>query len=87
MSEYFDGKRKQFDLPLKHFGTAFQTSILTSVRKITYGKTSSYGGIAKNIGIEKAVRAVGNANRMNKILIIIPCHRVIGSKGKLSTVK
>ena len=83
MNEYFSGKRKTFDLPLYFEGTEFQKSVWNELRKIPYGITVSYKDIAEGINNEKAVRAVGNANNKNKIMIIVPCHRVIGKNGKL----
>lgn len=82
--EYFDGTRKEFDLPVKLTGTEFQVSVLRALREIPYGKTVSYGDIAKRIGRPKAVRAVGAANGRNPIPIVVPCHRVIGSTGDLT---
>ncbi len=84
LHEYFSGKRKIFELPLKLVGTEFQKSVWKALQKIPYGKTASYLDIAKAIGNPKAVRAVGMANNKNKIPIIIPCHRVIGENGKLT---
>lgn len=83
LNEYFDGKRMEFDLPLELKGTNFQIQVWNELRKIPYGKTKSYKDIAKLINNPKAARAVGNANNKNPISIIIPCHRVIGSSGKL----
>lgn len=83
LSEYFDKKRQKFDLPLELNGTNFQKQVWHELSKIPYAKTRSYKEIAKLIGNPKASRAVGNANNKNKIAIIIPCHRVIGSSGKL----
>lgn len=83
LEEYFDGKRKEFDLPLKQEGTEFQKKVWNALSKIPYGETRTYKEIAKMIGNEKASRAVGMANNKNNIPIIIPCHRVIGSNGKL----
>ncbi len=83
MNEYFSGKRKTFDLPLYFEGTEFQKSVWNELRKIPYGITVSYKDIAEGINNEKAVRAVGSANNKNKIMIIVPCHRVIGKNGKL----
>ena len=83
LEEYFDGKRKEFDLPLKQEGTEFQKKVWNALSKIPYGETRTYKEIAKMIGNEKASRAVGMANNKNNIPIIIPCHRVIGSDGKL----
>lgn len=84
LEEYFAGKRKDFDLPLKLNGTEFQVSVLDALQTIPYGETTSYGAIAKQIGRPKAVRAVGAANGRNPIPIIVPCHRVIGSSGHLT---
>ncbi len=81
--EYFEGKRKKFDLPVKLDGTDFREKVWKELMKIPYGKTYSYKKIAIKIGNENASRAIGGANNKNKIAIIIPCHRVIGSNGKL----
>ena len=83
MEEYFLGKRKCFDLPLYFNGTDFQKSVWKALTEIPYGEVVSYQDIARKINNEKAVRAVGNANNKNKIMIMIPCHRVIGKNGKL----
>ncbi|BDR83877.1 methylated-DNA--[protein]-cysteine S-methyltransferase [Clostridium tetani] len=83
LKEYFLGKRKEFDLPLLPKGTDFQQKVWKALREIPFGETKSYGEIAKNIGNPKALRAVGMANNKNPISIFIPCHRVIGSNGKL----
>jgi len=83
-SEYFDGKRKSFDLPLSLQGTDFQKKVWKALKNIPYGKTISYGEIAAKIGNPKACRAVGLANNRNPISIIIPCHRVIGHNGSLT---
>lgn len=84
LGEYFDGKRKDFDLPLRPDGTEFQLAVLDALCEIPYGTTVSYRDIAERIGRPKAVRAVGAANGRNPIPIIIPCHRVIGSSGDLT---
>jgi methylated-DNA-[protein]-cysteine S-methyltransferase len=84
LSEYFAGRRKEFDLPLKLNGTEFQVSVLEALQGIPYGQTTSYGEIARRIGRPKAVRAVGAANGRNPIPIVVPCHRVIGSTGDLT---
>lgn len=84
LEAYFEGKLKEFDLPLRPGGTEFQRRVLEELRKIPYGTTCSYGDIARRIGNPKAVRAVGAANGRNPIPIIIPCHRVIGSSGDLT---
>lgn len=84
LGEYFQGKREAFDLPLAPRGTPFQRKVWAAVREIPYGTTRTYGDIAKKTGNPKAYRAVGMANRENPILILIPCHRVIGSDGSLT---
>ncbi len=81
--EYFDGKRKQFDIPYKLSGTDFQKKVWSALCAIPYGETRSYKDIAKAVGNEKASRAIGMANNKNPITVIVPCHRVIGSSGKL----
>ena len=83
LGEYFDGKRLEFDLPLFFEGTDFQRKIWALLLTIPYGKTRSYGDIAKQAGTPKGARAVGLANNRNPIAIICPCHRVIGSDGSL----
>jgi methylated-DNA-[protein]-cysteine S-methyltransferase len=83
-NEYFVGKRKTFDLPLKLYGTDFQLSVWNALMTIPYGETRSYGEIAKQIGNARACRAVGMANHWNPIVIIVPCHRVIGADGSLT---
>lgn len=83
LDEYFKGKRKNFDLPLSIEGTDFRKKVWEALLKIPYGEVKNYGQIAETIGNPKAMRAVGQANRANQIPIIIPCHRVIGSKGDL----
>lgn len=83
IEEYFNGTRKSFDLPLAPKGTEFQKKVWKALLNIPYGYTCSYKDIAISIGNEKACRAVGNANNKNPILIIIPCHRVIGANGDL----
>lgn len=83
LSEYFLGKRKSFDVPIKMKGTDFQMKCWEGLRTIPYGETRTYQEMARFAGNEKAVRAVGGANHNNPISIIIPCHRVIGKNGKL----
>lgn len=80
---YFAGKRKIFDLPLAPKGTEFQQNVWKALQEIPYGETRSYGDIAKRIGNPKAYRAVGMSNNKNPLPIFIPCHRVIGTNGKL----
>ncbi|HET8551184.1 MAG TPA: methylated-DNA--[protein]-cysteine S-methyltransferase [Gammaproteobacteria bacterium] len=84
LDEYFAGERRDFDLPLKPEGTAFQQSVWRALRDIPYGGTESYGALAKRIGKPKAVRAVGASNGLNPLPIVIPCHRVIGANGSLT---
>lgn len=82
LEEYFTGKRKDFDLPLKQEGTDFQQKAWSFLGTIPYGETASYKKQAIAIGSPKACRAIGSANGKNKIAIIIPCHRVVNeSKG------
>lgn len=83
LDEYFAGTRKQFNLPLAPEGTEFQKRTWTALQDIPYGATCSYKDIAESIGCGKGCRAVGLANNRNPIVIVIPCHRVIGSNGKL----
>lgn len=83
IEEYFEGKRKFFDIPISIKGTEFQEKVWKALLKIPYGETKSYEDVAKMIGCPKGARAVGMANHNNKIIIIIPCHRVIGKNGKL----
>lgn len=84
INEYFAGKRREFDIPLKTHGTEFQQRVWSELRKIPYGETRSYQDIAAAVGNIKAVRAVGGANNRNNILIITPCHRVIHKNGDVS---
>lgn len=84
LQEYFAGKREDFDLPLAPQGTPFQQQVWKQLCRIPYGETISYGELARRIGNPNASRAVGLANGSNPIPIIIPCHRVIGSNGKLT---
>lgn len=84
LREYFAGRRKDFPLPLKAEGTEFQRSVWRALLKIPYGETRSYKQVAEMAGNEKACRAVGMANHNNPIMILIPCHRVIGSDGSMT---
>lgn len=84
LREYFDGTRTSFSLELDFAGTEFQKRVWHALLTIPYGETRSYGQIAQQIGNPSAVRAVGAANGKNPISIIAPCHRVIGSTGKLT---
>jgi len=83
LEEYFTKKRRTFDLVLRPTGTAFQKQVWNALLRIPYGETRSYKQIAEEIGNPKACRAVGMANNRNPILIVIPCHRVIGADGSL----
>lgn len=83
VEDYFKGNLQFFDLPLNPKGSEFQKKVWRALLSIPYGETRSYGEIAKQIGKEKAARAIGGANHVNPISIVIPCHRVIGANGKL----
>lgn len=84
LDEYFKGERREFSLALQPEGTGFQKAVWQQLAAIPYGQTASYGDVARALGNPQAVRAVGAANGQNPISIIIPCHRVIGSNGKLT---
>lgn len=84
LGEYFSGKRREFALPLYYAGTEFQRQVWKELQSIPYGETRSYQDIAASIGKPKAVRAVGQANNKNPIMIIVPCHRVIYKNGDIS---
>jgi len=84
LNDYFAGKRTDFDLKLSPTGTEFQNQVWQALLKIPYGTTTSYGALAKQLGRPKASRAVGAANGQNPLAIVVPCHRVIGSNGKLT---
>ncbi len=84
LQEYFNGKRRDFFVPLHTLGTDFQNKVWTALQRIPYGQTKSYKEQAITIGSPESVRAVANANGMNRISILIPCHRVIGSDGQLT---
>jgi len=83
LQDYLSGKRRSFELPLAPEGTEFQQKVWQALEEIPYGELRSYGEVAKHIGQPKAARAVGMANNKNPILILIPCHRVVGAKGNL----
>lgn len=83
LMEYFKKQRKIFDLPLHPSGTEFQKRVWNALREIPYGSTCTYGELAGHIGQPGAARAVGGANNKNPIMIMIPCHRVIGADGSL----
>lgn len=80
---YFSGTRDEFDIPLLLIGTDFQKTVWKILREIPFGETWSYLSLSKKLGDEKAIRAVASANGANGIAIIVPCHRIIGSKGEL----
>jgi methylated-DNA-[protein]-cysteine S-methyltransferase len=84
LREYFAGKRKTFSIPLDMRGTRFQKDVWEALLAIPFGETRSYGQIANQLGNPRATRAVGAANGRNPVSIIVPCHRVIGSSGKLT---
>lgn len=84
LKEYFSGKRKAFSIALDMRGTQFQKNVWEALLRIPFGETRSYGQLAKQLGKPQASRAVGAANGKNPISIIVPCHRVIGSSGKLT---
>ncbi len=83
LNEYFAGNRQVFEIPLLFVGTNFQKSVWQSLMEIPYGQTRTYLSLSKELGNEKAIRAVANANGANAISIIVPCHRIIGSNGSL----
>ncbi|CAM3939933.1 methylated-DNA--[protein]-cysteine S-methyltransferase [Mesobacillus zeae] len=84
LDEYFKGDRHEFTFSYQFEGTDFQKTVWEALKEIPYGETGSYKDIAVSIGNEKAIRAVGSANGKNKLSIVIPCHRVISSNGKLT---
>lgn len=84
LSEYFEGTRTQFDMPLDPRGTEFQHRVWARLRAIPYGETRSYGQLAHELGSAGASRAVGMANGRNPLSIVVPCHRVIGANGAMT---
>lgn len=84
LQAYFDGHVQKFTLPLVASGTDFQKQVWAALMNIGYGETASYADIARAIGNPKAVRAVGAANGRNPIAIVVPCHRIIGTNGRLT---
>ncbi len=82
--EYFEGNRRDFDVAMDPQGTPFQKAVWRRLLEIPYGRTASYGDIARAVGNPRAVRAVGGANGRNPIAIIVPCHRIIGSDGSMT---
>ena len=84
LTEYFEGTRRDFDLPLSPRGTAFQRDVWHALQAIPYGETISYAELARRLGKPSAMRAVGAANGRNPLPIVVPCHRVIGADGSLT---
>lgn len=84
ISDYFAGRRSSFDVPLDLRGTDFQRDVWRELQRIGYGKTTSYGELARKVGRPRGARAVGAAVGRNPISIIVPCHRVVGSDGRLT---
>ena len=84
LDEYFAGRRTTFEVPLRMAGTAFQRRVWSELQEIPYGQSISYSELARRIGIPSASRAVGTANGLNPIAVIVPCHRVIGADGSLT---
>jgi len=84
LAEYFAGRRRAFDIPLDFVGTPFQIAVWRALLEIPYGETRSYAQVARQIGRPSAIRAVAAATGRNKISVIVPCHRVIGSDGSLT---
>lgn len=83
LTEYFRGKRREFDFPLELRGTRFQERVWEALLAIPYGETRSYGQIARAVGVPGGARAVGGANHANQVAIVVPCHRVINADGSL----
>jgi methylated-DNA-[protein]-cysteine S-methyltransferase len=81
LTEYFDGNRRRFDLPIELAGNSFEQRVWTALLEIPYGETVSYGQIAGEVAQPSAARAVGLANGRNPVALIVPCHRVIGANG------
>jgi methylated-DNA-[protein]-cysteine S-methyltransferase len=84
LDHYFEGKLQRFDVPVDLEGSEFQLAVWREMKEIPYGETISYGELARRIGLPKSARAVGRASGSNRIAIIIPCHRVIGTNGTLT---
>lgn len=83
LEEYFEGSRREFTLPLLPLGSDFERAVWDALREIPYGETRSYADVARRVGRPSAVRAVGRANGMNALAIVVPCHRVVGADGRL----
>ncbi len=84
LDEYFAGTRVGFDFPMAPVGTPFQQRVWAELRALPYGSTTTYSALARKLGDALAVRAVGGANAANPLAIVVPCHRVIGTGGKLT---
>lgn len=84
LDEYFKGKRKVFDIPINPYGTQFQVAVWEDLLKIPYGEKKSYQDVAKDIGSPKSSRAIGGSVGKNPILIVIPCHRILGKDNSLT---
>jgi O-6-methylguanine DNA methyltransferase len=84
LEQYFSGMRTEFDIPLDLSGSEFQMAVWKELLRIPYGRTTTYGEIARRVGQPRAARAVGLANNQNPIAIVVPCHRVVGSDGSLT---
>ncbi len=84
LDEYFAGERREFDVPLMFAGTEFQKTVWDALSRIPYGRTETYGELARRIGRPAAVRAIANAVGSNALSILVPCHRVIGADGTLT---
>ena len=84
LAEYFAGRRRAFDLPLRPRGTAFQQRVWRALEEIPYGETRTYAGLAAALGDPLLVRAVGAANALNPLSVVVPCHRVVGADGSLT---
>ncbi len=84
LGEYFEGGRREFELPVRYGGTEFQNKVWRALVEIPFGVTRSYLDVARRVGNQKACRAVGLANGANPVMIVVPCHRVIGASGKLT---
>ncbi len=85
LQEFCSGNRKQFNIPYRFaWGTPFQNKVWQALAQIAYGQTTSYGSLAKSLGFSKSARAVGSAIGRNPLLVIVPCHRVVGKNGALT---
>lgn len=84
LGAYFAGELQDFSLPLAPEGTPFQRAVWSALQRIRFGATTTYGALAASLGVRGGARAVGAANRLNPLAIVVPCHRVIGSNGKLT---